>query len=759
MFKKIVASLVLVFILVPILTKNISFFGLEKILARIQNQMTAGLFVSCLDSSDNSSTSNVSCTEISGLFVEQPNSNEHANSFSNAVKREKTFKINNSLLDGTKLKKGVQIDIPLFSDAKFKGRVEEIIFRLPTSFTLIGTINRDRAGKFYWTREGDASSIDISSSDGLYEVRPVSNGKHVVSEINEDKLPPYDDTLLVDNDIVSTGTLDTSSSSVDSSGNTIVDVLVVYTPAARIAAGGVSGITSNIRLAVDKANQAYLNSGVKIKLNLVGPNGDPYEVAGYTETGDSHVDLSRLAGTSDGYMDEVHNLRNTYGADLVNLIGQNIGSVCGTAYLMRSVSLSFASSAFSVVARGCISNHSFAHELGHNMGAAHDVANASSAGAYPYSYGWRWAGSSGAVFRSIMSYSPGTRINYFSNPAVLYDGIPTGVNEANNSLTLNNTAPTVSQFRNSPDLISPLVSITNPVSGSTYISSQILPISVLASDNVGIARVEFYDNDTIKGTINSAPYSYNWNINSTNNGAHRWTAKVYDTSGNNAISDPVGINVDIPNLDDVAPVVTIVSPAASSTVSGVVNVSVNATDNLGVSSVEFYLDNVLKTTKSVTPYVFAWDTKTVVDGVYSLKSKAYDIVGNVGIAGPLNVIVKNASLVDTIPPLVTIKGPSVISNKNKTFTASSSDNVGVAKVEFYLDSATAPFITDTSMPYSATINTKKLSVGSHIIFAKAYDLSGNTASSSMSFSYGLAYNLFNQLANILVSVGTILGLR
>ena len=96
------------------------------------------------------------------------------------------------------------------------------------------------------------------------------------------------------------------------------------------------------------------------------------------------------------------------------------------------------------------------HELGHNMAAHHDRANAGSTPAYPYAYGWV---STSGDFRTVMAYDnaacPGgscSPVPYFSNPDVSYLGYPTGRPEgaadaADNRKTLNNTGPTVAGFR------------------------------------------------------------------------------------------------------------------------------------------------------------------------------------------------------------------------------------------------------------------------------------------------------------------------
>lgn len=230
-----------------------------------------------------------------------------------------------------------------------------------------------------------------------------------------------------------------------SDDGTRIDVLVLYTATARAAAGGTHAIESLIVTSVNLTNSSYGNSLVVPRLRLVH-----MAETDYTSSGSGGTDLSRLANTSDGIMDEAHTLRNTYGADLVALI-VNSFDVCGIAYLMTSNSPGFQSLAFSVTARGCAaSNLTFAHEVGHNQGCQHDRDNAGN-GIYPYAYGHRFEAS--GLRRTIMAYDPGIRVNHFSNPDVLFNGVPTGVpigiagQEAHNAQTINNTALTISQFR------------------------------------------------------------------------------------------------------------------------------------------------------------------------------------------------------------------------------------------------------------------------------------------------------------------------
>ena len=147
----------------------------------------------------------------------------------------------------------------------------------------------------------------------------------------------------------------------------VIDVAVFYTSAAREWIGGIDEIETSIDLMVAETNVAYEASGVNQRIKLVAV----VEVTGYTqavETGlaEPLTDLKRLQSPSDGHMDEVHDIRDTVGADIVLLVRAGFS---GLAYLMTTPSQDFASRAFGLVND---STRFFAHELGHIMGLRHD---------------------------------------------------------------------------------------------------------------------------------------------------------------------------------------------------------------------------------------------------------------------------------------------------------------------------------------------------------------------------------------------------
>lgn len=167
----------------------------------------------------------------------------------------------------------------------------------------------------------------------------------------------------------------------------------------------------------------------------------------YVSSGSAQTDLSRLRSTSDGHLDNVHALRNQYGADTVTLIS-NSCDYCGVAYMAPTTV-----SAFAQVCAKCItSQFSETHEAtGHLVGMAHDKANASYA-PLPYAYGWRDAGKG-----TVMAYGSG-RQKQFSNPTVNFIGTstPSGkAGEADNARVLRERALMIAGFRPEMDDTTP----------------------------------------------------------------------------------------------------------------------------------------------------------------------------------------------------------------------------------------------------------------------------------------------------------------
>lgn len=228
-----------------------------------------------------------------------------------------------------------------------------------------------------------------------------------------------------------------------------LDLLVLYTSQAQVSAGGTSGMHNLVRLALEEARLCYDNSRVPVQLHLVGIKEVPYEESGHLPT-----DLLRLSKSQDGYLDEVHALRNLHGADLVCLIveEESSGQFAGIANTILQADGTSSSRCFSVIRRAfLVGNYTLPHELGHNLGCGHNHESPR-LGLFEDSWAHRFE-SNGKTYRTVLGNRPGLQIPYFSNPNVTFRGISMGVplgqpNPANNARTMEVVAPVVARYRN-----------------------------------------------------------------------------------------------------------------------------------------------------------------------------------------------------------------------------------------------------------------------------------------------------------------------
>ena len=95
--------------------------------------------------------------------------------------------------------------------------------------------------------------------------------------------------------------------------------------------------------------------------------------------------------------------------------------------------------------------------------------------------------------------------------------------------------------------------------------------------------------------------------------------------------------------DTTPPTTSITSPANGATVSGTTTVSANASDSVGVTRVELYVDGGLVGSDTTSPYQIAWNTTTATNGGHGLQTRAFDAAGNVGSSAVVNVTVSNAT--------------------------------------------------------------------------------------------------------------------
>jgi hypothetical protein len=194
-----------------------------------------------------------------------------------------------------------------------------------------------------------------------------------------------------------------------------------------------------------------------------------------------------------------------------------------------------------------------------------------------------------------------------------------------------------------PDTTPPSVAISSPANGATV--SGTISVTAGASDNVGIAAVQFFLDGTFAAEDATAPYSVSWDTTTAANGSHSLRATARDAAGNQTTSAPVTVTVsNAPTSDTTPPSVAITSPLNGTTVSGTISVTANASDDRGVAGVQFRLDGAnLGAEDTSAPYSVSWNTASASNGSHTLTAIARDAAGNSTTTGSVTVTTSNGS--------------------------------------------------------------------------------------------------------------------
>ncbi len=386
------------------------------------------------------------------------------------------------------------LTLNLFDDAVFRAVVEQTAPTFSGGYALTGRLDGAPLGTLTLAVNGDAVAGAVRTPEATYSIRTAGAGVYVIRQVDLSALPPEAEPLLppeakppvrpapddrgaadAGRPAVRTADVGAEPPAAADDGS-VIDVMVVYTPAAKAVGGGKAAIKTLIDLFVAGANQAYADSGATQRIRLVWTAETAYD-----ETGNAGTDLDRLTDLEDGYMDEVHALRDTHGADLVHLIsaGATTRNYCGIAWFAAGPNPDTGRlegnprRGFGITAALC-GSRTFAHELGHSMGLRHEtyVDNSTSPWFFTYSHGYvnQAAFAAGAPtsarWRTIMTYGNQCadaefyclQLLRFSNPNHDVDGDALGVaDESDARRALDATRTIVAGFRTEPARASDLV--------------------------------------------------------------------------------------------------------------------------------------------------------------------------------------------------------------------------------------------------------------------------------------------------------------
>jgi hypothetical protein len=270
------------------------------------------------------------------------------------------------------------------------------------------------------------------------------------------------------------------------------------------------------------------------------------------------------------------------------------------------------------------------------------------------------------------------------------------------------------------DREAPHTTLVSPADGATI--SRTIRVEASAFDFGGVTRVELYLDDAVRiGTSTFPPYAIDWNSATAPDGPHTLTARAHDWSGNVGTAT---IAITLQNLDTTPPAATLTAPAPGATLSGPAALQASASDDLAVVRVEFYLDGATLIGSATTaPYGATWDSTSAADGAHTISCRAYDGAGHTTDSAPVAVTIHT----DLTPPTTSLTSPAAGSSVTGTvqIAATASDDLGVVRVEFYLDGTTR-IATAQTAPFTAAWNTAQVALGPHLLSSKAYDAVGHS---------------------------------
>jgi hypothetical protein len=343
--------------------------------------------------------------------------------------------------------------------------------------TWIGYLEEEgKAYRIYISKGEDGIMGNVTTPDGIYNIDTVDSQTYLVdlarsgmtvggfhgdqallAEIGASGL--YEIGLKTAAELPSIGNQNLLTANETASATTatsVVDIMMYYTIQSQTAAKA----KQRIKYLINVANQAFLDSKINLRLRIVHTRSTDYP-----DTVSNSTALADLRNARKGFSG-MWWLRKKYGADLVFLMRPyyrfKSGS-CGTTY----VGFSNGGGGNSTFGFGTISDgyardndpnsstkyycgiETFAHEVGHSLGAVHDRENSSFPGKDAYSYAWGIDHS----FGTIMSYY-GPTILLYSTPLLATEcaGVPCGypegdANSSDQSRTINTTGPIVAKYK------------------------------------------------------------------------------------------------------------------------------------------------------------------------------------------------------------------------------------------------------------------------------------------------------------------------
>jgi peptidoglycan/xylan/chitin deacetylase (PgdA/CDA1 family) len=188
----------------------------------------------------------------------------------------------------------------------------------------------------------------------------------------------------------------------------------------------------------------------------------------------------------------------------------------------------------------------------------------------------------------------------------------------------------------------PYITVTSPKKGETVLGN--IKLIADTGSSADVAGVQFIiDGTNVGAEVTSAPYQIAFDASVLVNGLHIISATVRDKFGTKASSDMVSVNV---AADTVAPTVSVTGLIGGQIISGTINLTAQAKDNVGVVGVQFVVDgDDFGSEIKIPPYQINLNTISLFNGAHIISARARDAAGNKSTSAALSVSVMNINTV------------------------------------------------------------------------------------------------------------------
>jgi hypothetical protein len=433
--------------------------------------------------------------------------------------------------------KPVEVKFKLTNSGETIATISKFNFKNDQEYSYIGKVEGKIGGNLFLTKVGSVFTGDILLNNGeCYELKKTGDGKYSINKIKINqrfRCATCEQGNTSGERKIKKHSRPSGISSVRHNGYSLqggdieVDLLVVYTEAARKKAGerqkqpdNHNHIKNLMERYVNITNAALENSDVNVKINIVHREQVNYQEVDEEGVLDKSID-DLVAGNKG--LDDISNLRKKHGADLVCLvissqIGLTLPEIKRNGIFRGIGQIGNYPSVINIVAQDNVFTETgpstLAHELGHNFGCYHDRAHSetkpSNKFAYAHGHRFPWKGKHKITIMSYQTEASDQRIYHYSNPDITWKEteVPTGVkegsaNSANNAKMIRESAHYIASLSGEDHTQNqlPVIVETYPVSGAEFEAGEGFKPYVICYDPDGsIDKIKISNSEVPKST-------------------------------------------------------------------------------------------------------------------------------------------------------------------------------------------------------------------------------------------------------------------